>query len=156
MLVSDKIKNVTTSEDFLFWACNVGRNGICDMARVSGFIVEEDNEHITFFLPEKFFDYMKVNLLPEANISLLMVSVMNFESYQVKGNYISHKYCSEENNDFYRLRILKSIDIITDLGLNGKGILGFLLEQPGIAVTFRCRESYLQTPKPGTGTKLTD
>lgn len=156
MYISDKIKKVTTSSDFVFWTAKVGKDGVCDMARVSGFIVDEDNERVTFFIPESFFKHIRSNLLPGLNISLLMVSVKNFESYQIKGNYISHKNSSEENIDYCRLKVLKAIDIVNEMGMNGQGIFGYLLELPSIAVTFQCRECYLQTPKPGTGTKLTD
>ena len=156
MVVPDKIKKVTKSSDFVFWTSIVGKNGVCDMARVSGFGIDEDSEHVTFFLPEKFFKHIEPDLLPGSNISLLMVSVKNFESYQVKGNYTSHVNCTEENIDYFRLKVLKTIDIIDEMGLSGQGVFGYLLEQPSIAVTFRCTENFLQTPLPGTGTKLTD
>jgi len=156
MLLSDKIKKANASSDFVFWAANVGKNGICDLTRVSGFIIDDDNEHVTFFLPKKLFKLIEPNLSAGSNMSLLMASLKDFESYQVKGNYIGHKNCTEENVDYYRLKVLKIIDIINGMGLDGNNVFGFLLEQPSIAVTFRCNESYLQTPKPGTGTKLID
>ena len=156
MFVSEKIRHVATRSEFLSWTSNVGENGFCNLTRVSGFIVDNDNECITFFLPEGLFKLIEPGLLPGSNISLVTVSVKDFESYQVKGSYIGHCKCTEENVDHYRLRVLKVIDIITGMGLNGHAILGFLLEQPSVAVTFRCKENYLQTPKPGTGTKLTD
>lgn len=156
MIVPDKIKKVAEKSDFVFWTSTVGRNSVCDLTRVSGFVVEDDNEYITFFLPEKLFSLIKPNLSEGSNISLLMASLKDFESYQVKGKYVSHTGCTEEKIDYYRLKVLKIIDMISGMGLNGNRIFGFLLEQPSIAVSFQCTESYLQTPKPGTGTELKD
>ena len=155
MIVADKIINVTSSSDFVFWTASVGNDGVCNVARVSAFMVNEDNEFITFFLPEKLFKQIQPDLVPGANMSFLMVSVKDFESYQIKGNYVGHSNCTEENIDYFRLKVLKIIDIITGMGLNGQGVFGYLLELPGIAVTMRCKENFLQTPKPGTGVKLT-
>ena len=154
MIITDKIRNVTKSSDFVFWTACVGKNGVCDAARVSAFSVNEDNEHITFFLPERLFKHIQQNLSPGSNLSFTMVSVKDFESYQIKGSYEGYSKCTEENIDFFRLKVLKVIDIITGMGLNGQGIFGFLLDLPAIAVTMNCTEIFLQTPKPGTGVKI--
>ena len=154
MLVADTIIKVTKSSDYVFWACSVGRNGVCNAVRVSAFKVNNDNEHITFFLPEKLFKQIQYDLLPGSNLSFLMVSVKDFESYQIKGNYVGQSKCTEENIDYFRLKVLKTIDIISGMGLNGQGIFGFLLELPAIAITMHCKENFLQTPKPGTGGKI--
>lgn len=142
--------------DLVFWAASVGKNMVCELTRVSGFIIEKDNEHITFFLPRQLFAIIEPALKIDSKISFLMASIQNFESYQIKGVYQSHQQCTEENIDFYRLKVLKISDILTGMGLEGNRIFGYLLEQPSIAVTMRCEEMYEQTPKPGTGGKLTD
>lgn len=142
--------------DLLFWAASADKNKICELSRVSGFIIEEDNEHITFFLPKQLFSIIEPTLEVNSKISFLMASIQNFESYQVKGTYKSHQLCMEENIDFYRLKVLKITDILSGMGMDGNKIFGYLLVQPSIAVTMRCTEMYEQTPKPGTGGKLTD
>ena len=115
MILSDKIKKIPSHSDFVFWAASVGGNSICELTRVSGFIIEEDNEHITFFLPKKLFAIIEPTLRTGSEISFLMASIKNFESYQVKGEYKIHHTCTEENLDFYRLKVLKIIDILSDL-----------------------------------------
>ena len=156
MVLSNRILQMPGRTDLVFWAASVGQNLVCDLTRVSGFIVEKDNEHITFFLPEQLFGIIEPALEFNSKISLLMASIQNFESYQVKGNYKSHQFCTEEIIDFYRLKVLKITDILSSMGLDGNRIFGFLLEQPSIAVTMHCTEMYEQTPKPGTGTELKD
>lgn len=154
MIVSDKIKKIPHRSDLVFWVASVGENNISELIRVSGFIVEEDNEHITCFLPKKLFSIIEPTLEIGSKISFLMASIKDFESYQVKGEYKYHQACTEENVDFYRLKVLKVIDILTSMGLDGNGVFGFLLEQPSIALTMQCAEVYEQTPKPGTGGAL--
>lgn len=156
MTISDKIKKVPHQSDFVFWAASIGKNLVNELTRVSGFIIEKDNEHITFFLPKQLFGIIEPTLAVDSKISFLMASIQNFESYQIKGTYKSHQLCSEENIDFYRLKVLKIVDILSGMGLDGNRVFGFLLEQPSIAVTMRCTEMYEQTPKPGSGGKLTD
>ncbi len=156
MVLSNRIKQITSRSDLLFWVASVGKNKICELTRVSGFIVEDDNEHITFFLPKQLFGIIEPTLAVKSKISFLMASIQNFESYQIKGTYKSHQLCKEEYIDFYRLKVLKITDILSGMGMNGNGIFGYLLEQPSIAVTMQCTDVYEQTPKPGTGGKLID
>jgi len=156
MVLSEKIKKIPNLSDFVFWAASVGEKNICDLTRVSGFIIEEDNEHITFFLPKRLFSIIKPTMGTDLKISFVMASIKNFESYQVKGVYKSHQTCTEENIDFYRPKVLKTIEILSGMGLDGNGILGFLLEQQSVALTMYCAAAYEQTPKPGTGGKLID
>ena len=153
MILSDKIKKIPGQSDFVFWAAGVGEGKVCELTRASGFIIE-DNEHITFFLPTRLFEIIEPTLSTDSKVSFLMASIKNFESYQIKGAYKSHQLCTEENVDFYRLKVLKIIDILSGMGLDGKSVFGFLLDQPSIAVTMHCSEMYEQTPKPGTGGRL--
>ncbi len=156
MMISERIIKMPSRADLVFWAASVGKNKVCELTRVSGFIIEKDNEHITFFLPKQLFSIIEPTLEINSKVSFLMASIQNFESYQIKGEYISHQLCTEENIDFYRLKVLKIADILSGMGLDGNGVFGYLLEQPSIAVTMRCTEMFEQTPKPGTGGKLTD
>ncbi len=156
MILSDKILKIPAQSDFVFWTATVGNNNICELSRVSGFIIEDDGEHITFFLPLQLFKLIEPTLKKNANMSFLMVSVESFESYQIKGKYVSHKPCPEEDVDLYGIKIMRVIDIVSGMGLNGNKVFGYLLEQPSIAITMHCSEMYEQTPKPGTGGKIID
>ena len=156
MVLSNKIVQIPSRSDHVFWVASVGKNMVSELTRVSGFIIEKDNEHITFSLPKQLFYIIEPTLAVNSKISFLMASIQNFESYQVKGTYKSHQLCTEENIDFYRLKVLKIMDILSGMGLDGNRVFGFLLEQPSIAVSMYCTEMYEQTPKPGTGGKLID
>ena len=156
MILTNNIKKIPQQSDFVFWAGSVGEKNVCELTRVSGFMIEEDNEHITFFLPKGLFAIIEPTLKTGSKISFLMASILNFESYQVKGVYKSHQLCTEESVDYYRLKVLKIIDILSGMGLDGNSVFGFLLDQPSVAVTIHCNEMYEQTPKPGTGGKLID
>ncbi len=156
MILSDKIKRIPALTDFVFWTATAGNDNIAKMARVSAFVVQDDGERITFFLPTQLFNVIEPTLKKDSNISFLMISLNDFESYQVKGKYLHHKNCSEENIDFYRLKIMRVIDIANGMGLGGNGLFGYLLKQPSVALTMHCTEMYEQTPKPGTGGIIID
>ncbi len=156
MEIIEKIKTISGLQEFLFWVASVNKNKVCELTRVAGYTIEADNEHITIFLPKQLFDIIEPTLEVDSKLSFLMASILNFESYQLKGNYVSHEMCSEENVDLYQARVLKIIEILSTMGLDGDGIFRYLLDRPSIAVRMRFTEVYEQTPKPGTGGKLTD
>lgn len=154
MILPEIIKKVEASTDFALWTATPGKDNVCKIFRVSGFKVDDDNEHITFFLPEYFFRSMELDLVLGSNINLLMASLMDFESYQIKGNYVSSTKCTKDDEEFYQFKVLKVIDILNGMGLNAKKIFSYLYEVPNIAVKFKSNSTFLQTPKPGTGTRL--
>lgn len=156
MILPDIIKQVENSPDYVIWTANKGKNPVCDLTRVAGFIIHEDYEHITFFLPRRLFRNLESNLSKGSNINILFASIKDFQSYQIKGNYENHCDGNEENFNFYKGKVQNVIDIMTSMGLNGQLIMGYLLEQPSVAVTMYCREVYVQTPKPGTGYKINE
>tara|TARA_R110000744_G_C19368912_1_gene562234 strand:+ start:983 stop:1453 length:471 start_codon:yes stop_codon:yes gene_type:complete len=155
MEITERIKTISGQQEFLFWVASVNKNKVCELTRVAGYTIEADNEHITIFLPKQLFDNIEQTLKVDSKISFLMASILNFESYQIKGNYVSHQMCTEENVDSYQGKVLKIIEILSGMGLEGNRIFGYLLDQPSIALRMRFTEMYEQTPKPGTGGKLT-
>ncbi|TVZ26915.1 hypothetical protein JM83_1914 [Gillisia sp. Hel_I_86] len=156
MEITERIKTISGLQEFLFWVASVNKNKICELTRVAGYTIEVDNEHIIIFLPKQLFEIIEPTLEADSKISFLMASILNFESYQIKGKYVSHQMCTEENVNLYQPKVLKIIEILSGMGLDGDGIFGYLLDQPSIAVRMRFTEVYEQTPKPGTGGKLTD
>lgn len=156
MILPEIIRTIEASPDYVLWTANLGNNPICDLTRVSGFTISEDNEHITFYLPQGLFKQIESNLIPGSNINLLLTSIKDFQSYQVKGSYVSHCESSEEDSEFYKVKVKHIIDLMGAMGLDGQAIMGFLLEQPSIAVKMYAKETYVQTPSPGTGNKIDD
>lgn len=154
MKLPDVVKQAEIREDFVFWAANVNSNATCDFTRITGINIHDDNEHITFYLPKKLFRHLKPNISANANISLLMASIKDFQSYQVKGTYISHTDSTKENIAFCKSKLQSVMEIMSAMGLNAKLILGYLNAQSSVAVTMFCNETFVQTPKPGTGYEI--
>lgn len=156
MQISKRIKAVTAKNEFLYWLACVGENSIAELARVSGFMLEEDNEHVTFFLPAKLWRSFEPFVKEGMQLSLLMASIKDFESYQLKGEYVKHQPCSSENMDFFRLKVMKIVDALSGMGIDGNKIFSYLTDKSSIAVTMKVSEAFEQTPKPGTGEKLNE
>lgn len=151
MEIIERLKWISTQPGFAFWVALVGENNICELSRTSGFQIDVQNQTITTFIPQSMFTMLEPTLKPNAKLSLLMASIRDFESYQVKGNYLNYSESSTEQVNFYLDNVMKTKEEITALGLDGAGIMGYLLKTPSIAVTMKCEEIYEQTPKPGTG-----
>lgn len=154
MLISENIVQLTSSPEVAFWASNLGPQGFCDLSRISGIKIEKDGKHLTFYIPKSFFPLIASNLKDRPKISLLLASLRNFESYQIKGEYLSHEECEKEDIAYYQPMVSGLIDISNSMGLNGNKIFDSFLEEPNIAVKVLCKEIFEQTPKPGTGNKL--
>ncbi|MFT6827389.1 MAG: hypothetical protein ACJAZV_000671 [Roseivirga sp.] len=156
MIISDRLEWISKQSDFPLWIASIAENNICELSRASGFQIDTENRTIAIFLPQSMFSMIEPTLKANSKISLLMASLKDFESYQVKGSYLRHSLSTEEQVDFYYENIKKTIEEINVLGLYGEGILGYLLEKPSFAITMKYEEVFEQTPKPGTGHKISD
>ena len=154
MQILERIKVIPQKNEFLYWTACVANNSMADLTRVSAFVIEEDNEHITFFLPTELYKTLDPFLKTGSKMSFLMASIMDLESYQLKGVYVKHQQGTEENSNFLREKVLNIVDVLGGMGMDGKKLFNYLLGTPIVAVTMKVDEMYEQTPKPNTGERL--
>ena len=127
-----------------------------DQTFVIGAVVHPDREAITFFVPESRSELILNNLNHNGKVALA-VGLATHEAYQLKGVFISSRPTDEKDHvvqEIYRAKVLSSMlqagypeQIARPL------ILGFVY-QPGVAITFRVEEIFLQTPGPDAGKKI--
>jgi hypothetical protein len=123
---------------------------------VIGAIVHSDRETITFFIPESRSERILSDLNNNGRVALA-VSLITHEAYQLKGVYLSSLPTNAKDQavqEVYRSKLLSAFlqagypeQIVRPL------VLG-LAYQPGIAITFRAEEIFLQTPGPEAGKKM--
>jgi hypothetical protein len=125
-------------------------------AWVVGAVVHQDREAVTVFVPERRSEKILANLKNNGRIALA-AALASHEAYQLKGTYLSSRPTDEKDRaiqEIYQpklyadgLRTGYPEPIIRPLAL------GFAY-QPGVAITFRVEEVFLQTPGPEAGKKL--
>ena len=123
---------------------------------VTGAIAHSDHETITFFVPESRSERILSDLNNNGRVALA-VSLITHEAYQLKGVYLSSRPTDAKDQavqEVYRSKLLSAFlqagypeQIVKPL------VLGFAYK-PGVAITFRAEEVFLQTPGPEAGKKM--
>lgn len=121
-----------------------------------GAVVHDDRQTVTVFVPTARSGRVLRDLTGNGRIAV-GVSLASHESYQLKGTYISSRPTDDTDRarqEARRAALLKSAleagypeTIARPLALG-------LAITPGVAITFRAEQVFLQTPGPGAGTLL--
>jgi hypothetical protein len=155
IILSDHLINQLAARDASFWVANTSKDLVPELARANGVVVEDDRMHLTFFIPERYGKTFLSNCEINSRVSFLVAAIFTLESYQIKGKYISHKSCSEKEINLQEEYLVKLSTVLKELQLQGEKFLKSLDVQPSIAYTMSVEEIFLQTPKTGTGFRLT-
>jgi hypothetical protein len=123
---------------------------------VIGAVVHPDHETVTFFVPESRSKRILSDLKNNGRVALDF-GLPTHEAYQLKGTYISSRPTDAKDwavQEAYRSKVLSAL---LQAGypeqIAKPFVLGFA-HQPGIAITFRAEEIFLQTPGPEAGKKI--
>lgn len=125
-------------------------------AFVTGAIAHSDHETITFFIPESRSERILSDLNNNGRVALA-VSLITHEAYQVKGVYLSSRPTDAKDQavqEVYRSKLLSALLRAGYPEQIAKLLVLGLAYQPGIAITFRAEEIFLQTPGPEAGKKM--
>jgi len=129
-------------------------NRIPHAHRISGWQVGPDEETMTCLVAEGFTENLLPSLEDNGQFALTVCEVPSHETYQFKGNYLGSRPINEKDlvvYEHYRRRFVERVC----------GLFGFpedrvrnYIPPPRLAIDFRVREIYLQTPGPGAGSRL--
>lgn len=120
-----------------------------------GAVVHDDRRTVTFFVPESRSARLLSDLQDNGRIALDFGWVSH-EAYQLKGTYLSSRPTTAEEvarQETYRAKLLAEARQAYPDEIARPWALGFAYH-PGVAVTFRVEEVFLQTPGPGAGTRM--
>jgi Pyridoxamine 5'-phosphate oxidase len=120
-----------------------------------GAVVHDDRRTVTFFVPESRSARLLSNLQDNGRVAFDFGWVSH-EAYQLKGTYLSARATTDEDvarQDAYREKLLAAVRQGYPDSIARPLVLGFA-SKPGVALTFRVEEVYLQTPGPGAGTRM--
>jgi len=122
---------------------------------VVGAVLHDDRRTVTFFVPESRATRLLGNLQDNGRIAFDF-GWLTHEAYQLKGTYLASRPTTEEDlvrQEAYRKRLVTAVRQVFPEEIARPLALG-LAYHPGVAVTFRVDEVYLQTPGPGAGTRM--
>jgi hypothetical protein len=123
---------------------------------VVGAVVDDDRRTVTFFVPESRSARLLSDLQDNGRVAFSF-GLASHEAYQLKGTYLSSRPTTAEDvarQDAYRMKLLAAMRKVYAEEMARAYALG-VAYQPGVAITFRVEEIFLQTPGPGAGTRLT-
>jgi hypothetical protein len=119
-------------------------------------VVHDDRQTVTVFVPTARSDRVLRDLRENGRIAL-GVSLASHEAYQLKGTYVSSRPTDDAERarqEAHRAAMLASaMEAGFPEGIARPLTLG-LAYAPGVAITFRVEEVFLQTPGPGAGSRL--
>jgi hypothetical protein len=121
-----------------------------------GAVVHDDRQTVTVFVPAARSERVLRDLRANGRIALGL-ALASHEAYQLKGTYVSSRPTDDADRarqEAHRAALLASAleagypdSIARPLALG-------IAYTPGVAITFRAEEMFLQTPGPGAGTLL--
>jgi hypothetical protein len=120
-----------------------------------GAVVHDDRRTVTFFVPESRAARLLSDLRDNGRVAFDF-GWISHEAYQIKGMYLSSRPTTDEDlaqQEAYRSKLHTALRQVYPEEIARPLALGFAY-RPGVAVTFRVDEVFLQTPGPGAGTKL--
>ena len=120
-----------------------------------GAVVHDDRQTVTLFVPESRAARLLGDLRDNGRVACAFAWASH-EAYQVKGTYVSSRPVTDEDSarqEAYRAKLLGAVRQVYPEEIARPLVLGFAY-RPGVAVTFRAEEVFLQTPGPGAGTRM--
>ena len=120
-----------------------------------GAFAHDDRRTVTFFVPESRAARLLSDLRDNGRVAFDF-GWISHEAYQLKGTYLSSRPTTDEERarqDAWRTKLLASLRQVYPEEIARPLALGYVYF-PGVAVTFRVDEVFLQTPGPSAGTRL--
>lgn len=121
-----------------------------------GAVVHDDRQTVTVFVPTARSGRVLRDLTGNGRIAVGL-ALASHESYQLKGTYISSRPTDDTDRAGQEARRAALLDSALEAGYPetiARPLALGLAITPGVAITFRAEQVFLQTPGPGAGTLL--
>jgi hypothetical protein len=121
-----------------------------------GAVVHADRQTVTVFVPTARSGRVVRDLIGNGRIAVGL-TLASHESYQLKGTYISSRPTDDTDRARQEARRAALLESALEAGYPetiARPLALGLAITPGVAITFRAEQVFLQTPGPGAGTLL--
>lgn len=126
----------------------------CDALRVLGG-GSSGHDTIKFFIAEKTAGKTLDNMRANKLVSLSVTNIFTSESYQFKGRFLSARATNEEEANAVLEYVGQFEEAVSGMGYPKGLVADHILYKPALAIEFVVDQIFEQTPKVGTGQKLT-
>ena len=153
-MIPDRVVEVLSGPAIMFAGTRDAELRVAHTSAV-GAVVHDDRQTVTFFVPESRAARLLSNLRDNGRVAFDF-GWISHEAYQLKGTYLSSRPTTDEDlsrQEAYRRKLVTALRQVYPEEIARPLALGFAYH-PGVAVTFRVDEVFLQTPGPGAGTKM--
>ncbi len=121
---------------------------------MSGWQVSDDRKEITCLIAADFSDKLSSSLEDNREFALTVEQIGPHETYQFKGKLIDSRPVREPDQAVYERCRQNFVEACrTRFGFSEEAPRRFIPE-PGLAVRFRVRDIFVQTPGPSAGKRL--
>lgn len=143
-----------TKREIYGYIASLNSSGYCDMTRTCG-IYPVNEDHLKIIFMSGLSTNLIRNLADNPKISLNGISAYTFESYQIKGSYISHENLSADDIMVKENYLKGMLELIAEMkfGIDEKSLDKYC-QSEATAIIMKVEEIYEQTPKQGTGEKI--
>ena len=154
MVLQDHHKDLLEAHFTSTYAGSSSAALLTDIVKLTGARVDADKEHLDLYAPLRFLQTFLRNVAQNTRICCVFTSVYTLETYQIKGTYLAHRAATEEENRYQQAYVAGFGRHRVALGMrNGLNFLHYYSE-PCVAIRMKADEVYEQTPKKGTGKKI--
>jgi hypothetical protein len=153
--LNDKLTEIIESQTTSIWLCNRNARLVPDVVRLMSARVEPDGQHVVAYVPGPSGSGVLANLAIAPRLTLLVGHIYTYEAYQVKGTYTGHRPSTPAEVQYQRAYVEKFAEGLVQQQLPREQIIAAYFHQPSFAVRLRVEEIYEQTPRKGTGERIT-
>ncbi len=153
--LNDKLTGIIESRLTSIWLCNRNARLVADVTRLMSARVEPDRQHVLAYVSGPGGAGVLANLAVAPGLTLLMAIMDTYEAYQVKGTCTGQRACTPEEVAYQRAYVEGFADALARQQLPRERAIAAYFRQPSVAVRLRVEELYEQTPRKGTGERIT-
>ena len=132
------------------------RNAKClpEIHCVSGWLVMEDHETVACSIPSGFTTGLIDSLDDNGQFTMTVEQIESHVTYQLKGDYVGSHAPSEVDIQAHESARQRFATVVNELFGLPADLCAAYIPPPEIAVRFKVREIFLQTPGPRAGRRL--
>lgn len=149
-----RILEIAKEGGYPLWLSTVGKLNLPETIRATGFSLDEQASIICVLVPEILFRHHLSSIEANRYATLLMASMITFESYQIKGLVSSVGASTSKETEQAIISLVKTIGIANEMGLPGQQVFDHLLNEPLLTIRIKIESVFEQTPRPNTGNKI--
>ncbi len=156
MFDKNKLKELIEATDSAIWLGNSSQQHEPDLVRLMSVAVDSENNQLVMTAPLRLCTQILENLNYNKRMSFLVASLASLESYQIKGKYLGHGDCTDEDIAFQEKYLLNFCEAAKRLGVPviNEHVFGIYFHQPSIRIRLSMDEVFEQTPKNNSGNRI--